>query len=234
MDGKFEDIKYFPRKVKEKKKKSFLRRLITRLAILAVAFFVLAIIILNAVTPIIVKTAEAKLKSMSVAAVNNAVFDVMTTSVSYNDLITITTDQSGNIRLISANTQLINRLAQETSRAATAYLSKIQGIGITVGTMTGIAALMGKGPEIIIQAVPSGSVICEFMSEFEEAGINQTHHKIYLEVLCLVVLILPANRIEIYNKVQVLISENIIVGAVPETFVRVGTLGGTAYDLIPK
>ena len=63
-----------------------------------------------------------------------------------------------------------------------------------------------------------GTVETDLRSEFKEAGINQTLHRIYLEVKCKVTILTPFETIdeEIYN--QVLLAEGLIVGDVPNSY----------------
>jgi sporulation protein YunB len=169
-------------------------------------------------------------------AINSAIFEVMSMGVRYNDLITVTKDGAGKIQLIQANAVLINRLAQDTARTSELQLSKIgeQGINIPIGTLSGLTIFTGQGPSITVKVVPAGSVVCEFMSEFENAGINQTRHKIYLEVVTAVLVVLPANNLTIYTNTQVLVAESIIVGEVPNTYLSMESIGGSRYNLVPN
>ena len=63
-----------------------------------------------------------------------------------------------------------------------------------------------------------GTVETDLRSEFKEAGINQTLHRIYLEVKCKVNILTPYDTITetIYN--QVLLVEGVIIGNIPETY----------------
>ena len=63
-----------------------------------------------------------------------------------------------------------------------------------------------------------GTVETDLRSEFKEAGINQTLHRIYLEVKCKVNILTPYDTITetIYN--QVLLVEGVIVGNIPGTY----------------
>lgn len=55
-------------------------------------------------------------------------------------------------------------------------------------------------------------------SEFESRGINQTIHRIYLDVKCKVSILTPFQDIEKEITNQVLLIENVIVGRIPETY----------------
>ncbi len=55
-------------------------------------------------------------------------------------------------------------------------------------------------------------------SEFQEAGINQTLHRIYLEVRCNVTILTPYNTMTETIVNQVLLMEGVIIGNIPDTY----------------
>ena len=171
---------------------------------------------------------------MITAAVNNAVFNALTEKMEYNDLIDIYTDNSGKINMIQANSVNINRLARDCSRIAQESINKIigEGIDVPIGTLTGSPLLMGQGTHIKVKLSPVGLVNSNFYSEFESAGINQTRHKIYLNLSAEVGVVLPFNEAPIFNLTEVLICENIIIGNVPDTYLSLN--GEKLIDLDPK
>ena len=63
-----------------------------------------------------------------------------------------------------------------------------------------------------------GEIETDLRTEFVDAGINQTLHRIYLNIKCNVSILTPYSVIkdEIYN--QVLLTEGVIVGNIPETY----------------
>jgi sporulation protein YunB len=177
----------------------------------------------EAIRPTILSLSEARLRAIAVKSMNEAVRETVGSGVSYTDLISIQKDDEGNITLVSANAVLMNNLAANTAIAAQEKILNIgeQGIKIPIGTIMGGQLLSGRGPAVIVRVEPVGSVTTDFMTEFEDAGINQTRHKIYL-ILNATVRILIGNTsqtVEISS--QVLISETIIIGDVPQSFVEV-------------
>ena len=58
----------------------------------------------------------------------------------------------------------------------------------------------------------------DLKSEFTAQGINQTLHRVYLEVKCRVNILTPFQDIEKEITNQVLLVENVIVGRIPETY----------------
>lgn len=63
-----------------------------------------------------------------------------------------------------------------------------------------------------------GTVETDLRSEFKEAGINQTLHRIYLEVKCNVNILTPYNTIQETIVNQVLLVEGVIIGNIPDTY----------------
>lgn len=64
-------------------------------------------------------------------------------------------------------------------------------------------------------------------------GINQTLHRLYLQVDCKVNILTPYNTIEQNISNQVIIAENIIVGKVPNTYYNLeGFNGQQALELV--
>lgn len=76
----------------------------------------------------------------------------------------------------------------------------------------------GLGPDIQIKMMTDGTVETELKSEFKDAGINQTLHRIYLEVRCKVSILTPYDTIEETITNQVLLAEGVIIGNIPDTY----------------
>lgn len=90
--------------------------------------------------------------------------------------------------------------------------------------------LSGRGPSIPIKMSTIGNVETELVSQFSHAGINQTLHRIYLNVNCKVTILTPFDTIEENITNQVLIAEAVIVGEVPSTYYNLNGVKGE--DLI--
>lgn len=63
-----------------------------------------------------------------------------------------------------------------------------------------------------------GNVLTDLKSEFTEAGINQTLHRVYLEVVCNVTVLTPYETITESITNQVLLIEGVIVGNIPDAY----------------
>ena len=102
-----------------------------------------------------------------------------------------------------------------------------------MGSFTGIKLLSGRGPGINIQISSIGNVETDLRSEFTEQGINQTLHRVYLQVDCEVSILTPFKDIDKKISNQVLLLENVIIGTVPNTYYNIeGIDKSQAVDII--
>jgi len=86
------------------------------------------------------------------------------------------------------------------------------------GSFTGFKLLSGRGPGVKIRISSIGDVETDLKSEFIAQGINQTLHRVYLQVKCTVNILTPFDNISRDITNQVLLAENVIVGNIPNTY----------------
>lgn len=186
------------------------------------------------VNPIIIETSSSKVKSLSQDAVNTAVFEVIKDASIYDSLVKIQRDEEGNITMISSNAVRINYLSREIIENAQKKLEFLgsKGVNIPLGTFSGMPILVGHGPLVNIKLIPIGAINCNFSSKFISAGVNQTNHRIYLEVNSIVNIILPTASQNVNTKTQIMIAENIIIGKVPQTYLYSDDIGNL-LNLVP-
>ncbi len=175
------------------------------------------------------------MRSITTVAVNDAIYYTLSDNLRYEDLITVSSDKEGNILAITSNALQINRIARDAAYMSQQNLDKMSeaGIEVPLGAFTGVEAWAGFGPKMNIKIIPISNVECRFVSEFEEAGINQTKHSIYLEIVADISIILPSETSNFASLTQVLICESVLVGKVPDTYLQ-ADIFGHGYDLVPK
>ena len=141
--------------------------------------------------------------------------------VDYDDLMNVRMDDGGQVSLLSANTMRMNALAERAGDAALRKLETVsaQKVDVPLGAALGLTLLAGSGPRIPISIVPVGSVQTDFETEFEACGINQTRHKVYLQLSASIRIVIPTGAKTTNVTANMLVAESIIVGKVPESFV---------------
>ena len=122
--------------------------------------------------------------------------------------------------MISSNVIVINEIISDIAIKIQEELNKVENskFKISMGSFTGSRVLSGRGPQIEVKMSTIGNLDTDLRSEFSDAGINQTLHKIYLQVECQVVILTPFDTIEEKITNQVLLSEAVIVGTTPSTY----------------
>ncbi len=187
------------------------------------------------VTNVLKSISEASMRSITTVAVNDAVYYTLSDQIRYEDLVTVDRGADGNIQAISANSFQINRIARDTAYMSQQNLKKMSedGIEIPLGAFSGIEAWAGFGPRINIKIIPISNVECRFVSEFESAGINQTKHSIYLEIVADISIIMPSGTSNFASLTPVLVCESVLVGKVPDTYLQ-ADIFGNGYPLAPK
>lgn len=186
------------------------------------------------VTRVLISISEATIRSITTVAVNDAIYYTLNDVMRYEDLITIERDAEGNVTSITTDSLKINRIARDTAYLSQENLTKMsaEGIMVPIGALTGIEALAGFGNKINIKIIPISNVECRFVSKFESAGINQTKHSIYLEIVSDISIILPSKSTNLASTIEVLVCESVITGKIPDTYLQASWAGSNGA-LVP-
>ena len=180
----------------------------------------MCVVIIKFVNPIVATYSVSHIQAITVKATNYAIAEVITPST-FAELVDIRREADGRITSLSTNYVEMNSLVGRIAHAAQNNLEASRNrIPVPLGTFSGLPVLSGIGPAINLRLTPVGAVNCGFVSEFIEAGINQTNHRIILKVRSTVNIIMPLGSRLVETEVEVLLSESIIVGAVPEFLFR--------------
>lgn len=181
----------------------------------------------------ILAMAEAKGRALATEAVNEAIRNRVSNGSNFRDLVYVKTDQQGRIVLVQPNTLRINHIAAETTLDVQNALSNLKeaNLSVPLGQMSGTRLLAHMGPGIHVRILPIGSVKVKPVESFEEAGINQTKHMVFLDVEAVVRIVVPMVSSEIPVNTRVPISTTIISGEVPKVYLRGDTPSRTSLDV---
>lgn len=217
------------------KKNGKLRKHLRSLILLGLLLALLLLLLEKNLESVILDMAYARAEAMAVEYIHEAVRDVMEETVTYEDMMTVRTDQQGKITMLQANAVRMNELATVTALEAQAKLESAdaQSVAIPLGAALGIPFFSALGPRVHVKIVPVSAVSAAFSTEFESAGINQTRHKIYLSLRTTVRLVIPSGARQVSLGSQVLIAESIVVGEVPDSYVQVPEMSDALNFAIP-
>lgn len=178
------------------------------------------------IRPTVEALSEVQARIIGTQAINDGVSEALGGGVEYSDLIDIMKDEQGNITLMQANTVAINQISANITDIIQKKMGVInkRKLKIPLGNVIGSQVLSSYGPKLTIEITPTGSVLVNFHTEFEEAGINQTIHRIYIQVKTKVQIIAPLSSKPVDIISSVPIAETVIVGRVPQNYINVPDL----------
>lgn len=176
--------------------------------------------------PLLVNLATARCSNtvhrIVVAAVNDAVENGW---MEYGKLVRFDKDSDGHVTALQSNMAEFNRLQTAVADDVLDRLAQVSVSDLTVplGTLTGSPLLAGRGPCLHVRMQSVGTATARFDNQFSSSGINQTRHRIILDVDVHVSILLPG--LTTYTKVsnEISVAETVIVGGVPETYTYFST-----------
>lgn len=210
-------MKYYRDKFKKRKRRKAAICLGLFLAFIGLSFAYVFCV----VNPVVLEATEHAVFSLSTSAVSDAVYDVLSQeNVTYDDLVEVEYDSNGNVKLIQLQTVRLNLIARKFYQVAQVYLDNMgkQGVDVALGAFTGLPFLNGVGPKVNLKLVSIGAMTSQFESVFLSSGINQTLHKVYINLYASVSMILPAYSATIDSVTEMLVAESVIVGEVPQFY----------------
>ncbi|MDD6024022.1 MAG: sporulation protein YunB [Oscillospiraceae bacterium] len=186
------------------------------------------------VNPLAEELALARITDAASGVINRAVSEqIELGNVQYENLMEIQRDGNGNIAALTTNMREMNRLKTGLLTILDDDLYNIgdDEIGIPLGNLTGIQLLSGRGPTVPVKIVAVSSSDASFRGEFTDAGINQTMHKIMMDVSLDLIVLLPSGSITAEVSTEVCVAETVLLGAVPGnyTYFSSGSDDNTGY-----
>lgn len=191
------------------------------LIIIALFLLIVFLIFHNTFTPLFFSLAEAEAVRIANQAINEAV-EQEAERINYEDLMRYVLNDQGDIILMQPNMRYINSFSSRISLEIQKKLTKItkMTVPIPLSSIFGIQLLAGFGPDFHARIVPVGFTRPPALKDsLLSAGINQTRHKIYLEVTVQLKLIVPFSRRVVEVKADVPVTEVTILGRVPNVYI---------------
>ena len=212
--------KRFNRRRKQK------RTLGLRLIIIGIILIFVVYLIDMRIRPIITAITTYNSQIVATRIINQAVYDELSSGdYKYDNLVSLTSNSSGDIIAIESNMLSINTLKTRITDRMNETMSDIamSDVPVSVGTLTGLRFFYNRGPKISIKIMPRGHVKTQLVSSFESAGINQTLHQINLQISVNISAIIPGYTSSVDVVTNYTVAETVIVGTVPEGYTQVMT-----------
>lgn len=153
------------------------------------------------------------------AAVDNCLQE---NGMGYGDFVTLGKDGAGKVTSITSNTAANSRFKRQVVETVIRQLSTLDSetLGVPIGTLTNQPLLTGAGPRVRVSVDSVGEVTADFTNSFTSAGVNQTLHRVCLDIDATVHLFLPGEVLPVSVSSSVCVAETVIVGETPDTYLN--------------
>jgi len=191
-------------------------------------------IVENNLKPTIRAIAYSKANLATNEIINRTIYEEVLRDINYHDLIETHKDVDNKITLIQANTIQISRMMALTNLKIKEALNELneEEFAIPLGQALGSYLFATHGPKIKVKILPVGELEVNLQQDFQESGINQTRHILYLDIRTAIKVVIPTVTEKITVSTKTPIAETIIVGPVPGTMVRLDGLDKLLYGNI--
>ena len=202
-----------------------LRRRRIGLGLLGAGLLIAGTLMTLRLTPEITELALATATDDITLAVNGVVAELTDQGeLEYGSLVTLERDGTGAVTALIANSAKINALqAKVTSSIVRRFADEdMTRVSIPIGNLLGGTLLSGRGPRLRLDVLSVTNVVTSFRNDFTSAGINQTRHRIIMDVEVTLEVMLGRERGTDTVNTEVNVAETVIVGAVPNMYASLG------------
>ena len=171
--------------------------------------------------PMLETAASSQAVNLMVQAIDAAVDNCLQENeMSYSDFVTLGTDTAGKVTSVTSNTAANSRFKRQVTEAVSRQLSAMDSgeLGVPLGTLTGQPLLSGAGPRVRVKVDSVGEVTADYANTFTSAGVNQTLHRVCLDITATLYLFLPGEILPVSVSSSVCVAETVIVGETPDTY----------------
>lgn len=205
--------------------RKWFKRILFRLLIGFSAFLAVFLCFRGKYHLVIRELAETQVKNTTSDLTNDAIAkQIVAGNIEYDRIVYFEKDLDGKITALKTNMSEINRLKTDILNIINDEILALDtsDIGIPVGSLFLPEILSGKGPSIPVHILSIRNSDALFTSDFSQAGINQTLHKLTMEVTVDVAILVLGQTSSFSITSEVVVAETVIVGDVPDTFFQTG------------
>ena len=190
-------------------------------AVVLIFLTVLSLLFRQLLAPVADELMAAQVNNEASDAVNVAIDEqIAAGELSYDKLVTIEKDALGNVTAIRSNMTEINRLKTGILFRIDEQLEgfSVEQLGVPAGSIFLPELFSGRGPKIPVRVLAVRASDANFRNELSSAGINQTLHRIMLDIRVDVTILTWTGTREVTVDSSVAVAETVIVGTVPSTY----------------
>lgn len=183
--------------------------------------------------PLLRELAETQIKNATSDLTNDALTELLARdSVAYDRIVYFEKDLNGRITAMKTNILEVNRMKTEILEIINQEILDwdTAKLGIPIGSLIFPELFAGKGFCIPVHVLSIRNSDANFESRFQQAGINQTLHRLMMEVNVDASILVLGQTESFSLTSEVVAAETVIVGEVPGTFLNTGGIYGTQTE----
>ena len=203
----------------------WLRRAMWRIGILLVTLAVGFFLLRDQYRDVIADLARTQVMNSTSDLTNDAIAkQIAAGNIAYDRIVFFEKDLDGRITALKTNMSEVNRLKTDILNRINDEILALDhsDIGIPLGSLFLPEILSGKGPVIPVHILSIRNSDANFVSHFSQAGINQTMHRLNMEVSIDVAVLVLGETNSFTMSSEVVVAETVIVGEVPQTYLQTG------------
>lgn len=188
------------------------------------AVSVILSIVFYKMRPVILKYAESAAETLLLDASNRAILDILNEqNISYNDIVTLSREESGRVTSLETDIVKINSLKSLISNRLSEIIAgkEYYDLNIPLGTFFSTVYTSGYGPKIHFKMQLTATARVNFSHEFKSAGINQVLHIVMVDMNISGSLVITGYSGGISVSNSAMAAQTIIVGTTPDAFTNV-------------
>lgn len=164
---------------------------------------------------------QKEVESVIRDAINRSNEVIVSKSLNYEDVFTVTYSDNKEVTSVRANVGLINQLAMLWGTEIQNRINNRKEVLIRkpAGAFSGSVFLSQFGKDVTLHCTFSAISSTDYSSVFIRQGVNQTLHRLYLEAKVEATVLSPYSSETLEIRDTFLFSEAVINGKVPDTFI---------------
>lgn len=170
----------------------------------------------------LVEWARIRAINIATSAINESTREILGERLERMELIHYVGGEGGTPPVIRYNMGSVNQVMSEAVRSIldTFREKKPEEFSVPLGEISGMRILAAWGPPIPVRILTTGSVVARPKVDFQSAGINQVVHRLYIDVEVQMLVVAPFAKDPIVVRQPVIVAEEVLPGAVPDTYVN--------------
>ena len=198
---------------------------LVRIGIIALVLLILLLSLRGKYRYVISDLAKTSVMNTTSDLTNDAIArQIATGNIAYDRIVFFEKDLEGRITALKTNMSEVNRLKTDILNIINDGILALDSsdLGIPIGSLFLPELFSGKGPAIPVHILSIRNSDANFVSSFSQAGINQTLHRLNMEVSIDVAVLVLGETSSHTMSSEVVVAETIIVGQVPQTYLQTG------------